>query len=455
MKKLLFAVFTASLLLAACQKQLDYKLNLPVYEVTDLQPADNAVLDLNDIDKNEYKFSWEVAEPADQVLLVSTDPMLANSLSIEVGKATSHTLTALELDLLFVKLGITAGKEKTLYWSVKDKTRPDMASRQINTLTGRRAVSKLIAPLDLAQCTVYREELDKTLEFSWNAEGMDAAETYTLCFSLSQDFSGKTIEVEVGSANPTTLTYTRMQEIYEGMELPQFETAVMYWNVKVDSKDIFLSRSSSILYLDGILEFTDVRGDETITYRVTKIRYPNGRTVIWLADNFKSLKYPDGTDIAATDYILNTKADVTPEQAAAYGPLYAISISKKVAPKGWRVPSVGDYEELFREAAKSLGRDPAVVQKESKPAEYNILKDEKWYGTFPREKGHINEWRLNLNTPGRWPDSVYEIWNYNQMYCYLIASDMPDRVINHDNDGQLWYSVNRGAALRLIYVGNK
>lgn len=259
--------------------------------------------------------------------------------------------------------------------------------------------------------------------------------------SLSQDFSSGVFEIEVGSSNPASVTYAQMQEAYESFGVAPFETAVMYWNVKVDSKNVFLSRASSIIYLDGILEFTDVRGDETITYRVTKLHYSNGTSVVWLADNLRTAKYPDGTDVAKTDYI-QLDEDITTERFLAYGRLYSIAVSKKIVPQGWRIPTVSDYQDLFAEARKVPGGP-------------NVLKDDKWYGTFPRENGHVNEWRMNFNTAGRWPDSAYEIWGYNQKYLYLIAADMDDRVINHDNDPQIWYSANKGAAIRLIYVGNK
>lgn len=441
MRKLIIVLFAASQLFTACQKQLDYKLQLPVYEITNLLPADNAVFDLNDIDVNEYVFSWKAENPVDQLLVISEDPMLANPISIEVGKSDSYRLSALELDVQFVKLNITSGREKTLYWSVKDKSDPSKASREINTFVGRRAVSKLKAPEDLTPVVVYRDQLAETISFEWNAEGMEPAETYTLCMSLSQDFSSGVYEIEVGSSNPASVTYEKMQEVYESFNVPLLETAVMYWNVKADSKDAFLSRSSSIIYLDGILEFTDVRGDESITYRVAKLRYSNGTTVTWLADNLRTAKYPDGTDISKADYI-QLDDDTSAERFLAYGRLYSIAVSKKVTPQGWRIPTVSDYQDLFAEARKVPGGP-------------NVLKDDRWYGTFPRENGHVNEWRMNFNTPGRWPDSAYEIWGYNQKYLYLIVSDMDDRVINHDNDPQLWYSPNRGAALRLIYVGNK
>ena len=88
------------------------------------------------------------------------------------------------------------------------------------------------------------------------------------------------------------------------------------------------------------------------------------------------------------------------------------------------------------------------------PGGYNVLKDNVWYGDFPREEGHINEWRMNLSSAGRLPEDVHEIWGSASIYCYLIVSDMDDRVILHDNGDELWKSANDGAALRLIYVGN-
>ena len=47
-----------------------------------------------------------------------------------------------------------------------------------------------------------------------------------------------------------------------------------------------------------MLIFTDIRGDEKITYRVAKVKYSTGEEVVWLAENLRTTKYPDGTDIS-------------------------------------------------------------------------------------------------------------------------------------------------------------
>lgn len=442
MKRWIIYVAAAGLLLCgSCQRQLDYTLEVPVCEAAGLVPNNNEVLDLNDIERNEFVFSWTTEHPADLLLLVSEDPMLGDAVRIEVGQATSYAIPALDFDMLLVRLNITAGEEKQLYWGIKEKAHPEAASREIAGFIGRRAVSKLLAPTDLTRIALYREELAKTLHFEWNTDGMPATESYTLCISPTQNFSGDVYEIPAGAECTLEVGYERLQEAFEQLGRTRFETAELYWNIRADESGDFLSRTSSILYVDGIMEFTDVRGDERITYRVTKLTYPNGKSVVWLADNLRTVRYPDGSALDPSKDYIRLDGDEETERFRAYGCLYSLAVSKQVVPDGWRIPSVADYEELFSEAAKV-------------PGGYNVLKDNVWYGDFPRTEGHVNEWRMNLSSAGRLPEGTHEIWGYASIYCYLIVSDMDDRVLLHDNGDELWKSANDGAALRLIYVGN-
>ena len=79
-----------------------------------------------------------------------------------------------------------------------------------------------------------------------------------------------------------------------------------------------------------MMRFIDVRGDEKITYRVARISYSDGTSLVWLADNLRTTKYPDGTDIESNNY-KNTPESFGEGRVKAYGVHYHYDIRDKIA----------------------------------------------------------------------------------------------------------------------------
>ncbi|MCD7900143.1 MAG: fimbrillin family protein [Bacteroides sp.] len=85
----------------------------------------------------------------------------------------------------------------------------------------------------------------------------------------------------------------------------------------------------------------DKRGEETITYPLVKIA-----TQYWMAGNLKATKYIDGTDInKGTDF---REASAKYCQPNAYYYFYnaAAIAEKSLAPNGWRIGNVSDWDKL-------------------------------------------------------------------------------------------------------------
>jgi uncharacterized protein (TIGR02145 family) len=100
----------------------------------------------------------------------------------------------------------------------------------------------------------------------------------------------------------------------------------------------------------------DVRGTETITYKITKVA-----TQYWMAENLRATRYVDGTEIplytstqatawgnltSGARHLYNDNNDLL----ATYGYLYngyVLSATQGIAPKGWRLPTNTEYTTLY------------------------------------------------------------------------------------------------------------
>lgn len=135
---------------------------------------------------------------------------------------------------------------------------------------------------------------------------------------VSWDKSTNTLTYQAGSAQPINRIYI------------------------AKDKSIALTSSQDQLPVQIVADkLVDKRGDETISYPLTKIA-----TQYWVAGNLKTTKYSDGTDIVkGTDF-----KEVTAKycQPNAYYFFYnsAAIFAKPLAPTGWRIGNVTDWDRL-------------------------------------------------------------------------------------------------------------
>lgn len=119
---------------------------------------------------------------------------------------------------------------------------------------------------------------------------------------------------------------------------------------------------------------SDRRGTELQTYKLTKIglRY-------WTAENLRTTKYTDGTDITAfsetqtADWNKNTTGcyliDNDADWVKVAGLLYNgyIAVGDKTAPEGWRVPTCADYADM----RTSVGARTSSLYKDDIPGTWS------------------------------------------------------------------------------------
>lgn len=161
---------------------------------------------------------------------------------------------------------------------------------------------------------------------------------------------------------------------------------------------------------------------------------------LWMAENLRTKKYNDGTDIPLVDGEdwtgLTTGAYIWPNNSEVdyieYGSLYnwyAVSTGK-LCPKGWRVPTINDWNILvnelggpdvagnkMRESGDLHWPSPNIATNESGftalPAGYHILQ-----GYFPEFGTYAGFWSIS-DIDAQYTDYIYISQAYN--YEAVIA----------------------------------
>lgn len=433
MKHTIYILF-GILLLASC-KDDKYNLIIPMSDIYLVAPQNDTKIDLNDLSVDEYSFSWGKSLDKGAKLILDVTKDFTSPVEIDGGKATSFSLSALAADQYFSQLGVKSGQEAVLYWTVKEVGNTSAAASDVRTIRIKRMSTKLLQPEDLTQIVLAENNPDATVRFEWNTEGQSDTESYAICLSLDPEMKQTVAEQSVGNASGnSTLTFETLQSLLDQLPIKRWSANTVYWNVRTGNGQL-ISRSSGNLNMTEMMRFVDIRGDEKITYRVARIKYSDGTSQIWLADNLRTTKYPDGTDIEA-NYFKKTPVSFGEGKVNAYGVYYHYDIRNKIAPTGWHLPTSQEYKNLFAEAATADGQ-------------WNVLKDPEYYESV-KGKEHLDEWGLNLCASGQWMGE--SINNHSTQYCYLLVSDNNDHCCAlHDNGATLWWPWTTGAPARFIY----
>lgn len=437
------------LLSTACHKD-KYELNIPESGVSLTFPAEGAILNLNDNSTTSFTFSWDkICEGGNSLIFSSSPYLLKDTILIHAGEVDEYVMNVLDADIYFSSLGVGGGMSGTLYWTVKPTDKLSVASTEIHSFTVQRIRTQLITPQDQATLVLNADTPEEVVSFSWRIEEESKGTEYQLSFGMDSRMEGIVVKMDAGSTGECSLTHKQLQNLITRLPVSLFGQNKIYWNVVRKSDGTFLSRASHVLKLTGMLVFTDIRGDEKITYRVAKVTYSTGQENIWLAENLRTTKYPDGTDLSLADSeYWNAPSDLSVELQQAYGKYYSLGLVDKIVPEGWKMPTFDDYKLLLNEAVSAGGAD--------------VLKHST-YWNWSSESENANAWRVGLVPSGYVPyiGASEKPVNYNQRdnNCYLLTHDLENKVVLFSDYGmnveKSVYPVNAwgGAPVRLIYVG--
>lgn len=421
-----------------CMEEKKITVDIPMSDIYLSAPASNTIIDLNDETKQTYEFSWKENEAAGNTIIFSSTSLLDPQVTFDAGKATSITLTPEDMDKCFSSLGIKSGSTATVYWTVKATERQTTAASDIKIVAATRMKTVLLLPEDQLTLSLDAERADAQLAFQWDRSSLPDGEEVSVVFSLGADLVNP-VKLDAGSGAGTSFSYAKLEEVLTTLGVRPFSTGTVYWNIQSASGKM-LSRTSLSMNLERMMQFTDVRGTESITYKVTRIRFSDGTSQIWLAENLRATKYPDGKAIES-DNILLASSSLDPAMQKAYGAYYRDNIKKKVAPNGWRLPTMAEFEFLFFEATRVEGS-------------WNVLKDGNYWPNLV-DKTNLNAWKLGLVTSGQTQD-MKSVSNTNSTYCYLLVDDVEEyKCVLHDGGGTLWWPWSTGTPGRFIYIEQK
>jgi uncharacterized protein (TIGR02145 family) len=284
---------------------------------------------------------------------------------------------------------------------------------------------------------------DQKVSFTWDTQDLDPATEYSIVFSSRSDMSSGAVAFPAGATNTWQLTHDQLQQTALGYASHPFKPVTAYWNIKDNASGDFLSRTSRTLTLTPMMRFTDVRGDETITYPVVKISYQDGSEQYWLAENLRATKYPDGTAIGS-DVMFASGGSLTPEQIHIFGGYYTPNpdMMSRLPSEDWKIPTWEECQKLY--AAANSAYSPNGVVCLFDPVYFN--------DSWAKSLAHIGAWGLNLVSSGQeqnWSGVVT-----NTSYCYLMANGIGEntnRGAMFALDG-LWEPWNTKVPVRMLYT---
>lgn len=426
---------------SSCQEDYGYKVEVPISNITLSLPEPNAEIDLNEMSIEEYTFSWNETIEGGTTLVLSGSEVLLNPVYFNAGDAKSYSIKAELLDQITADFGIENGKMGTIYWAVKPTNHLGIASLEIRPLNVKRLISRLLIPENQKPITLDGDRPSLPISFTWDTEGEDPATSYSIVFSNNKDMTGEVVTYNVGAVKNVGITNAQLQDVFTKYSNHPFKSMRLYWNIKKTEKDEYLSRSSSSIEVTPMMIFKDVRGNEEITYKVAKISYRDGRVQYWLAENLRTRKYSDGSDIEDDNYMFAPSHLFTEEQVRVFGGYYRPNptMFQKLPATGWRIPTITECRELYEEALAQEGT-------------YNVLRDPVFYDYEPTKSDpKVNKWKLGLVTAGQRQGEDKSITNTS--FSYIMATGIGNdthraAMLDHFAIWEVWAV---GVNVRLIY----
>ena len=461
----------------------------PVYPTIYLMtPADNAELNANFI-SFPLAFSWRKGTadiPGGYTLQYSTDPEFpaAATKRFSKGSNLSHAFSENEYDGLLRDLGVALYEPKPVYWTVTPTTPPagktvtfthSFTAARKTVLMSPAGGSSVLLALDNKQPSA-----SEKVTFEWGAAGAGA--NYTLV--VSTDPEGNNVLLTKSGISGTTAEYThaQLQALIDdaSKNLKRYKGNRLYWNIK-DKNGAAISENSCPFKLYGTRILIDDRATyfKTVShvsdynehpewpgfsepvqdYEVAVLQY-NDKEVVWLAEDVRATTLwdnPGGLTInsAGTGQIwgpgmpsVTVNGLPVPEKyrnrtVPRAGHYYNTGSRTSVPPRGWKIPSADEWDEMLNAAKNAYGGEFGD----------NVVRHPDFITGANKERA--NEWGMNFV-----PSGYYEwcsvgapggfFWNDYAIY-YQYGDNSTDKSINWDGVALSVFSCSNGALYRAIY----
>jgi hypothetical protein len=335
---------------------------------------------------------------------------------------------------------------------------------------------ELIAPVVANAFVLDKANPEATLTFEWT----DAGASYELVISKNQDLSDPLIAVPNITTASRNITHAELQALINNPEnqLKRYLDNPLYWGIKIGGN----VAATHSLALAGMRTFTDVRGEESITYDVSVITYLDETKGIWLSSDLRAKRYNDGNRMgewagenreietpgegpyAAEIICMDSPVQQGGTRTAFSGdPVPQANLDNvgvyynqgkteaytKVAPIGWKVASRADFNKLYDAAAVAEGGFVVLKNPACYPGNSG---DDNW--------AHYNDWNMNMAANGRFYWTFWG-WAYTPgSWFYNMdqtgESDMRGSCVwgGGTADDRSWPDDTTGAPVRVIYTGD-
>jgi len=352
--------------ISSCKTEVEFP-KLTTSELTLLVPQNDSVVNLQN--RSAVTFAWKNSSIVTTYnLLLSTKSDLSDALVIAT-TANPYVIRSSQMNSLAKTLGIGTGSTKKIYWSIQSGKSSQPSTTEVKSFTLQMLMAQPLTPGNDSIIKLDYAALSSGIKFSW--ESMADYTNYQLIVSTNADLSNPFIDTTVNGTS-SEVTQQQFQNVIENSAyaLKRYKGNTLYWNVKVGDK--FLSSSSRKFKLYGTKIFTDIRGTETITYKVAVIPSADGsEEYVWMAENLRTKKLNNGVDLVydATgqkswnsqyftpqEALINASTPLPDELRANAGMYYRVQMigdngssvvwPSLIAPAKWRVPETQDFLNL-------------------------------------------------------------------------------------------------------------
>ncbi len=218
----------------------------------------------------------------------------------------------------------------------------------------------IFSPDDLEEFDLDWEHQDETLAFEWESDNSEAE--YSIAFSLDDTMKQPQL-IKAGSECKYDVTHKQFDDILGELGIGEYRKGTLYWQIQAEVNGrVSTSDVRSMDLFRFYKPFYDSVNDQT--YKVCRVMDElTGEYAVWMAENLRSTKYSDGTEIGSEGvrfYGDNPDDGDRTDMREIYGGYYTWTAAVRnvpdaeegikvqgAAPAGWHIATKDEWDFLI------------------------------------------------------------------------------------------------------------